>query len=360
MKSSKKGLNIAPGILRGLREQNGYSGKEIAKRLDISPVELEKIEKNEKPITSTYVKKLSKIYDCPLVIFFEEELPIYPHTMKDYRINRNKKITPEVKKAERRAYYLINALSEISEEKSSIPEFNNKDTAYQIVKAFREKIKIEKPTVNKAEEALDSYKSQLEKEMGIIIIEYPLKAEDVRAFSITSDISIIVLNEADKPEIKIFSLFHELCHLIQKSSAVCSISNEEESDEYLRNEYFCNEFASEMLVPSVEIKDSETSQEAINKLRKKYFVSKQVIMIKLRKKGLITNDQYETFKRSFNKDNASKNKFGRRNWEKAYLKRLGNKTIETVRKAYKSDKISKAEVLNILDIKNRYAEKFIE
>ena len=357
----KDTLSIAPQLLLKLRENTGYSEEQAAKKADISSKELIEIEKGKKKATIKLIKKLSEAYEYPLVTFFEEKALELPHKLKDYRINRNKTISPEARKAERRAYYLINALQEISEERAKIPEYSERHTAVALAKLFRQKIRLEKPSSKKAEDALESYKVQLEDKLGIVITEDSLKNEDVRAFSISSEIPISVLNESDKPEIKLFSLFHELCHLIKRKSTICSIETGVKEKDAV--ELYCDKFASEILVPTEDIRrdrslKKEVSQRNISGLSNRYFVSEQVIMIKLLGEDLITQERYSKFKRAFDK-NLLEKKFGRKNWEKTYLKRVGRKVTETVRNAHRQGKISTADALDILNVKSKYAEKFI-
>ena len=362
MTSKKDTISIAPQLLLKLRENTGYSESQAAKKAGISTEELIKIEKSKKKATITLIKKLSEAYEYPLVTFFEEKAPEHPHKLKDYRINRNKTINPEVKKAERRAYYLINALEEISEERGRIPEYPKDHTAAELAKSFREKINLEKPSVKKAEDALESYKARLEDRLGIVITEDALKSEDVRAFCINSDIPIIVLNESDKPEIKLFSLFHELCHLIQRNSTICSIETGVKGKDHA--ELYCDKFSSEILVPTEAIRREKSlkkgvSQRSISGLSNRYFVSKQVIMIKLLGEDLITEERYSKFKQAFDEKLLEKNKSGRKNWEKTYLKRIGKKVAETVRNAHHQEKISTADAIDILNVKSKYAEKVL-
>ena len=362
MTSKKDAISIAPQLLLKLRENAGYSESQAAKKADISAGELVKIEEGKKKVTITLIKKLSEAYEYPLVTFFEEKAPEQPHKLKDYRINRNKTINPEVKKAERRAYYLVNALEEISEERGRIPEYPKSYKAAELAKSFREKINLEKPSVKKAEDALESYKARLEDRLGIVITENELKSEDVRAFCINSDIPIIVLNESDKPEIKLFSLFHELCHLIQRNSTICSIETGVKGKDYA--ELYCDKFSSEILVPTEAIRREKNlkkgvSQRSISGLSNRYFVSKQVIMIKLLGEDLITEERYSKFKQAFDEKLLEKNKSGRKNWEKTYLKRIGKKVAETVRNAHHQEKISTADAIDILNVKSKYAEKVL-
>ena len=354
-------IPIAPQLLLKLRENTSYSESQAARKAGIATEELIKIEKGKKKATITLIKKLSKAYEYPLVTFFEEKAPEHPKELKDYRINRNKTINPEVRKAERRAYYLINALEELSEERSRIPESPKDYNPVQLAAWLKEKTKLEKPKARKSDKALDHYKEEIENKLGIVITESPLENKDVRAFSISSRIPITVLNESDKPEIKLFSLFHELCHLIQRNNAICSIESLKKDDV----ESYCNKFAAEVLIPTNEIKKTFSGRN-LSELSKKYFVSKHAVIIKLLNENLVTEADYSRFKNSFNektpekdKKSSEKNKFRKRNWEKTYLKRIGKKAAKTVRNAYVHGRISTADALDILNVKSKYAEKFL-
>jgi hypothetical protein len=58
-------------------------------------------------------------------------------------------------------------------------------------------------------------------------------------------------------------------------------------------------------------------------------------------------------------EEKEKKQFGRRNWEEVFKNRTGNLTIREVKKALQQNKISFYEALNILDVKTKYAEKFL-
>ena len=60
-----------------------------------------------------------------------------------------------------------------------------------------------------------------------------------------------------------------------------------------------------------------------------------------------------------NKKSSGKKTFARKNWEKTYLKRVGKKATKTVRDALVHGKISTADALDILNVKGKYAEKFL-
>ena len=352
-------IKVKPQILKTLRETSGYTIEEIAKKLKTSAKRIEEIEKNISSFTLTQIKKLADIYCRPLAAFFTDALPSMP-ALADHRINRGKRLTPQVYVSERRAYYLTNKLAELTGKKSQIPLLSETLRVSEMAEEFRKYLNIEPLKSKNPEELLGHYKQILEEKLLISIIELPLKTEDVRGFSIVADIAIIVLNEEDKPQIKLFSLFHEVYHLLKRTSGICSIEIEQEG-EAIESE--CNRFSADFLVPLNDLKEesnrfSQLDQHAIAELSKTYGVSKQVIMLRLIWLNGITRERYNQFKKE-GVEKLEQKMFGRRNWDKVFKNRIGNLAIREVSNAYRSGKISYSEVIGILNIKTKYTEKFV-
>lgn len=361
MKKESTTIQIRPLVLKSLRESSGYSIYDIARKLQTTPEKIEEVEAGKSAFTITQIKKLANIYHRPLAAFFTDEPSKLP-TIPDHRINREKKLTPEVHLAERRAYYLASKIAELSEKRSKIPTFPEALKADELANKFREYLGISLIKSKEPDKILAHYKEIIEEKLSILIIEYPLKADDVRAFSIFSDISVIVLNEQDEPKIKLFSLFHEICHLLKKTSAICSIEIEQKNKHEI--ESFCDLFAAEFLVPSydlkIEVEKSGTSVEGISKLLETYGVSKQVIMLRLLQLRYIDFERYKRFKESFDKRlEEEKEGFRRKSWNKIFFNRVGNLAIQEVSNAYKRGDITFFESMKILNLKTKYVEKFV-
>src|SRR5207253_2786725 len=81
--------------------------------------------------------------------------------------------------------------------------------------------------------------------LGINVSRYSLEEEDkIRAFSIFKERkAVIVINTDDADNGKTFSLFHELCHVLLRNTGICDLHDDESIETY------CNNFASEMLIP---------------------------------------------------------------------------------------------------------------
>lgn len=353
-----KEIKLSPDVLRELRETSGYSVEEIAKKLKTSEGKIKAVEKGISSFTLTQVKKLADIYKRPLAAFFSASIPELPKLV-DYRINREKRLAPQVYLAERKAYYLSEKIKELSGGKSQIPSFPEQLNADELANEFRKYLNIVLIKAQKPDELLAYYKKVLEDTLNIIVIEYPLKADDVRAFSVFTVISVVILNEDDKPSIKLFSLFHEVCHLLKKTAGICSLEIEQHNQDI---ESYCNRFAAEFLVPLDNLKrDIEKfegiSEESISQLTETYGVSKQVIMLRLLWSGYIENERYSQFESEL--EISIQKKFGRRNWDKVFLNRVGNLPLQEIKKAYNTGKITFYGASSILDLKTKYAEKFI-
>lgn len=148
---------------------------------------------------------------------------------------------------------------------------------------------------------------------------------------------------------------------MKKTSAICSIEVEQEGENIERE---CDLFSAEFLVPLADLKEeckrfTPLDKNAISKLSEIYGVSKQVIMIRLLWLGYITNEKYKLFKRE-GSEKLKEKKGGLRNWNKVFHNRVGNLVIKETTNFYHSGKISYSEVIDILNIKSKYVEKFVE
>ena len=361
MKKESNRFHVHPLVLKTLRESAGMSPDDIAQKLKITKEKVIAIEEGEASFTMLQIKKLADIYHRPLAAFLMDSPPQLPFILTDYRINREKKLTPQVYLAQRRAYYLSSKIAELSGKRSQMPLFAEALKANELAHEFRKNMDMILIKSQKTEDTLNNYKKMLEEKLLISIIEYPFNADDVRAFCISSDISIIVLNENDKSEIKLFSLFHEICHLLRRTSGICSIDIAKDE---LEIERYCNFFSAEFLVPENALKQDigdlrVFNREIIAEFSESYAVSKQVIMLRLLSLGYITRGQYNDFRLNFDAEKLEKLEHGRRNWDKVFFNRVGYLAQQEVGRAYHRGEISFSEVIGVFDIKSKYAEKLV-
>ena len=111
---------------------------------------------------------------------------------------------------------------------------------------------------------------------------------------------IIYANNNDSKSRQIFTLFHELCHLLKRSGGVDT--DNEDYLEYLTEdnheiEVLCNKFASSFLVPHSDFQEqaryASVSEASISKLADHYCVSREVILRRFLEQGRVSQDEYK-------------------------------------------------------------------
>lgn len=103
---------------------------------------------------------------------------------------------------------------------------------------------------------------------------------------------VVFINGADAKAAQIFTLAHELAHLLRGSTGLSD--GDPQSD--LAIEQWCNRTAAEFLVPSEEFEEqlaaAEPSPELLDNLARHFKVSTQTILGRLREQGHINWDRY--------------------------------------------------------------------
>jgi Zn-dependent peptidase ImmA (M78 family)/transcriptional regulator with XRE-family HTH domain len=121
-----------------------------------------------------------------------------------------------------------------------------------------------------------------------------LDPNEFRGFAMFDALApLIFVNAADAKAAQMFTLAHELAHVWIGQSALEDVSIV--SDQPL--ERFCNQVAAELLVPASEFAaewrglDSEGAE--LQRLSRRFRVSRFVILIRAKESGLITDPQYQ-------------------------------------------------------------------
>ena len=137
-----------------------------------------------------------------------------------------------------------------------------------------------------------------------------------------TEVPIIGINDEDRYPAKIFTMLHEIVHIIKRSSSMCNEIN----NTYLGDaeEIFCNAVAGEILIPTSYILldydglgESDFDLIKIDKIAKRYSVSSEVTARGLLDVGICSKEWYRKVSEALNE------KFFREK-EEAKLQRLEN------------------------------------
>lgn len=157
-----------------------------------------------------------------------------------------------------------------------------------------------------AKKALENWRESIE-EKGIFVFKDAFRDGFVDGFCLVHEqFPVIYLNNSRPFVRQIFSLFHELAHLLLGKNGVTrgiSLVGEQ-------IEVFCNQFAAEFLVPSSNLEPLLNypvyNDTVIEELARYYQVSRPVILLRLVEQGIFTQDDYEKKITQWNEEYGSR------------------------------------------------------
>lgn len=295
---------INPDILKWARERSGYTAAAIASALNRDVSIVNDWESGERALTYVQLEKLADKYKRPIAIFFFPEPPEEPNIVENLalRSSDNEQLEPRIHILLRQAYARQLSLMELnlgtnpSKKKifrdlqarstDSVPALAQKTRTYLDIN-----VKTQTDWDN-AREALANWRDHIE-EVGIFIFKEAFQDNSIDGFCLVHDeFPVIYLNNSRPPVRQIFSLFHELGHLLLGENDI----NRGISRRDKEVEVFCNQFAAEFLVPSDDLETHLTfrtyNDDAIEELANYYKVSRPVILLNLVNKGIFTQENY--------------------------------------------------------------------
>jgi len=371
---SNKSFNVSvePSVLIWARESIGMSVDEVVKKIKgITINTIKEWEKKDGAVKPTFaqIEKLTAVYKRPLSAFLLHAPPKEPPFPKDFRTlpsEQRQLLKPKtylaIRKARRFQYSAIELIKELGQESKKLsikanPSDNPEMLAEKVRIQFGVKGSPRRASFTK-EAALDGWIKMLENN-GILVFQISITMnKEIRGFSlIDEDVPVIVLRRSDETSAKIFTLFHELAHLLLREGGICDL---EESD-MTQHEKFCNHFAGAFLVPKDKLlnhnivkanaKVTEWPENFLRDIARDFKVSNEVILKRLLILGLTTKNYY--LKKHKEWKSKYKEPFGRRDKKteiKICLQERGEKYTSMVFNAYERKKIDEIRVADYLGV----------
>ena len=377
-----------PTVLKWAREQSGFKLEEVAEKLKRKTVTAQTIREWESgtafPSYSQLENLAYKIYRRPLAVFFFPKPPDDEiHIKKSFRTlpNAVDKLNPRMRWMLRKAYVMQLNVMELHEnqlfEKNISQEqkifnnikFNAQSSINTLVKKARNYLNIsleeqkewsrQTSTIqNGADIALKKWRKIIQSN-GVFVFKDSFKTSNFSGFCLyDKKFPIIYINNNEAKTRQIFTLFHELAHILFHTSGF------DPSDEnYFRSqltsynkkiEVMCNEFAGAFLVPDESL-PKEIDLKNIKKLANSYSVSQEVILRRFLKNKIISHKDYNRIIKDILKKHQefeSKKKIkGGGNYYATKETYLGKKYISLVFKKYHQKQISWDQLADFLDVK---------
>lgn len=354
---------------------NGYE-KELPK--DIRD-KYESWESGEKYPTWVQLRSISKRYKVPTAFFFMKTPPDYNviPTLVNYRKldmesiyeNNSPFLIDNIHTSQYRRRIFIELSQDMGEEISSFDRFDGDVNKYNLASFIREKLDVsldmQKSWLKKDNRKdkkhynfLNNWKEVLTEKMGVLIFEtYDVDIKEMRGLCIYhNEVPIILLNGKDSVNGRIFSLFHELTHLLLGESAICG-------DDLDRGiEVLCNAVAGEFLVPKEDLNSNLQDipfDDLLNELSDLYGVSEHVILRRLLDLGKITKKDYNLKTNEYNIfiSGHDKSKGNSGNYYRNMIKYNGRPFYSLVLSAYEIGIINGSDLSKFTGLKIKQVPK---
>ncbi len=352
---------INSSILKWAREYYGLSFAEVSSKTNIPVQQIESWEKGEDYPTYSKLKKLCEFYKKPMITFFLEEVPADMVSTYDIACRSNSEIYfSSDNKRIRELFELANIyrinLSELfeNEDRPNFYEILSKDrTSFMNDPlTIRNVLKLslhEQKEVKSVPQLLEIIRERLY-DVGIYVFKEAFKTDEFSGLCLyDKDYPIILLNNSTSFTRQLFTVFHELYHLINKRANLERTSAETERE--------CDKFASEFLIPSNDFNNitkrihNYEDIYLIESLADTYKVSRDAICYRLCEQGKISHSFYEELRREFNENFRQKSKSSGGNYYATKASYLGKTYLTSIINSYYSGKITVQQVGKFANIK---------
>ena len=295
---------INPTIVKWARERSGYTLQEVAKSFNRDVAIISDWESGVAAPTYVQLEKLADKYKRPIAMFFFPEPPQEPDFVGQLALRSSEieQLDPSIRILLRQAHARQLSLMELnmgvnpvdskifhdlhSQLDSSPTELAQQTRAYLDISVETQ------ASWRNERAALENWREQVE-EKGIFVFKDAFRDDSVDGFCLIHEqFPVIYLNNSRSSVRQIFSLFHELAHLLLGENGITRGINPIGE----RIEVFCNQFAAEFLVPSgdleIRFNDLPYDDTAIEEVASYYKVSRPVILLKLVDRGVFTSKGY--------------------------------------------------------------------
>jgi len=316
--------------IKWARESLNLTIEEVAHKLQKEAATIKAWEEGQDSPTYPQLEKLAyDILKRPLAVFFFPNPPIEESPKKSFRTlpeAQYYKLSSSLIRLFRQGQAMQIKLKELSDDKNPagsliINEINvslaseAQDLAREIRKILGIDLK-EQVSWNSTEMALEKWREAIQAH-GVFVFKEAFKDDNISGCCLYDEkFPLIYLNNLMPKTRQIFTLFHELAHLLFKTGGIDKLV-----DDYLQSlsgqeryiEILCNKLASEFLVPDndfdKQLSSKKIDDKLLRNLAERYWVSREVVLRKILDRGLVSEKYYETKSSEWAEEAKNRKKF---------------------------------------------------
>ncbi|OIT11697.1 hypothetical protein BL241_11530 [Ralstonia solanacearum] len=381
---SLEGL-INPDMLAWARTQSRMDVATAAAKVHQTAERLTEWEAGTRAPTLNQLRELANVYKRSVGVFFLKERPRVPRRPVDYRqfeVKARETMTPALANGMREAEAKRDAALDIyTQMEEAPPEWDlqirrdaSADHAAEVILARLGVTMQTRAGWQNHYEALSGWRAAVES-LGVLVVQLRnVPMEEMRGCSIAHfPLPVIILNSADSPLGRVFTLLHELTHLARAESGLCDLTEDApraEADEQV--EAFCNRVAGLVLVPPADLlrlpevqranDNTQWRPESLQAMRRMFWTSQEVILRRLLDNGKTSREFYRAMREQFQRDYAAQRDQagGPVPYYRVVLLNNGRLLTRLALNAYGAQAITGAELSRILNAKLDHLPKIRE
>lgn len=312
-------ISLQPAVIEWARKSIGISVEEVAHKIKRPVKEVRAWELGDSYPTYSQLEKLAyKVFKRPLAIFFLPEPPNETPPSKEFRTLPSSDLLTlqsdthvQIRKAH--AYQLT--LKDVFIGRNPSQKCIWRELSLDVQQPIEPQATLVRELLNISlqcqiewgndETALKQWRKSIEN-LGIFVFKSSFKQKEISGFCLSDpEFPLIYLNNSTTKTRQIFSLLHELSHLLLSVNGISKI-NESYIDRLPHHEkkieQFCNKIASEILIPSIDFRNQteglantieSSSDDVFVRLASRYGVSREAVLRRFFDNGKVSQEFYE-------------------------------------------------------------------
>lgn len=312
-------VGIQPDVIRWARQSIGLSLSDVALRLKRPVEDIEAWEAGDAFPSYPQLEKLAyQIYKRPMAVFFLPSPPEEVSPVREFRTlptDDLQALAADTHLHIRRAHAFQLSLKELFGTRNP-----SEHCIWQVLSLSRARSVVEQAAAVRGylgialeeqirwqdeDHALKKWRKAIE-DKGVFIFKESFVQKDISGFCLVdSEFPIVYLNNSTTKTRQIFSLLHELAHLLLSVSGLSKFDQryiERLPDEEKQIERFCNAIAAEILIPSSDFQMQSrqfpanvehATEQQFSDLARRYGVSREAVLRRFLDQDRVTAAFYE-------------------------------------------------------------------
>ena len=353
---------ITPEVLDWAIRESGFSRAEVAGSAGVDEAQIERWLREEEQPTLTAMRKVAGKLHRQLAVFLLPAPPKSEGIGVRFRhpigSKHERALTPDERRFLRRARRLQEAevwlATQLEWDRPGLERVSIDDSPEEVAARWRSRmhvtIKAQKswktPSI-----AFESWRSGLER-AGVTVVQFAMGPDACRGFSIWDERSpLVAVNTAWPDEARIFTLFHEVGHLLTRTDSACATAPmaPQAGDP---TERWCEVFAAAVLIPSAAL--SQVSKvdtlSLLSRVAREMKVSLRAMALRLISLRKASWRLYQSIPAAADVKRRGGAGGTGRNRAEIRADEFGARTTELFVTAVQRDVISRSQALDYLDI----------